>query len=369
MSMITMAGRLLEAWGKPSYVVFFVTSRCNAACPMCLYQSNMRKNSGQKELTVEEYDRITRRLGRFPVLGISGGEPFLRHDLVDIVSVIYKNSSPLVVDLPTNGFLTDAVLTQTESMARRCPQMSIDLQLSIDGPEAVHNKIRGVSDGFKRLRATYVGLIALRQKYRNLRVKACVVFSQYNEDHMPELFRVLDEDFPELDRVVLSVVHGRVSDPVAADIHWQKYFDVCDSQRKDMVLRNRFDLHSLFTMALRFVKNDFLRGLLKTKDMHRYCRAGKSVVVIDELGKVFGCEHLWQEVGGLRECGYDIGKILNAEPMRAFQRQIREKRCTCHWGLPMSNTLLYSPRHYPAVAAEMLRLLWRGYRKRHGHAA
>ncbi|MBF0330982.1 MAG: radical SAM protein [Candidatus Omnitrophica bacterium] len=366
MAALTLFKRLIETWGKPSYVVFFVTSRCNAACPMCLYQSNMQQNSGQPELTVEEYDKISRSLGRFPVLGISGGEPFLRKDLADIVSVIYRNSSPLVLDLPTNGFLTEAVLAQAEAIARQCPDMSIDLQLSIDGPEAVHNKIRGVSDGFNRLRATYAGLVMLKRQYRNLRVKACVVFSQYNEDHMPELFRVLDRDFPELDRVILSVVHGRVSDPVSGDVHWQKYFDMCDAQRRNVVLRDRFDAHSLFTMALRFVKNDFLKSLLRTKDMYRYCRAGKGVVVIDELGKVFGCEHLWQAVGGLRENGYDAGKILNAEPMRAFQRQIRDKKCNCHWGLPMSNALLFSPRYYPAIVMEMARILFRRPKKERG---
>ncbi|MFH0753212.1 MAG: radical SAM protein [Candidatus Omnitrophota bacterium] len=357
--MLNMLKRWVQSWGKPSYVVFFVTSRCNAACPMCLYQTNMQQNSGQPELTVDEYAKISRSIGPFPVLGISGGEPFLRKDLADIVSVIYKNSMPLVLDLPTNGFLTDAVLFQTEEIARRCPGMNIDLQLSIDGPEAVHDKIRGVTGGFKHLCATYAGLVALKKEYPNLRVKACVVFSSYNEDDMDALFRLLDEDFPALDRVVFSVVHGRVSDTVSRDVHWQKYFDRCDAQRRDFILRKKFDMHSLFTMALRFVKNDFLKRILQTKDMYRHCKAGQSVVVVDELGKVYGCEHLWQVVGGLRDQGYDLKSILASKPMRDFHRQIKERKCTCHWGLPMSNTLLYSPSYYPAIVAEMFKILWR----------
>ncbi len=348
----------------PSYVIFFVTSRCNAACKMCFYKENMDSNKAKEELTVDEYDKISRKIETINILGISGGEPFLRKDLSEIVKVIYTNCSPLVLDLPTNGYLTDSVLRNVEDIAKSCTDMIVDIQLSIDGPEEIHDQIRGVEGGFKKVKETYKGLIELKKNYKNLRVKACVVYSHYNQDHIEELFKVLTEEFMELDRVLFSVVHGSVSNDEAWDFEWENYFEICERMRKRSTVKNIFDLHSTFTIALRIAKNDLLKNLLKSKDMYRKCDAGRKVIVINENGKVFPCEPLWSEVGDLRTNGYDIGKVLKSEQMKEFQRKIKDNKCNCHWGLPMSNTILYSPSYYPRILVEMAKITARSIFKR-----
>ena len=91
---------------------------------------------------------------------MSGGEPFLRGDLSEIVKVIYKNRSPLVVDLPTNGFFVESVLRQTEDITKHCEDMIVDLQLSIDGPERLHDETRGLNGSFEKVKESYHGLVA-----------------------------------------------------------------------------------------------------------------------------------------------------------------------------------------------------------------
>ena len=351
--------RWFKTLNYPSYVIFFVTANCNANCKMCFYKDNMAENRGQNELSVEEYDKITKNIKLINILGISGGEPFLRNDLAEIISVIYKNSHPLVVDLPTNGFFTESVLKQTESIAKNCPEMIIDLQLSIDGPEKIHNEIRGLKDGFSRMKETYNGLIDLKHKYKNLKVKACVVYSHYNQDYIEELFDILDRDFKDLDRIVFSVVHGSVSNEEAFQFDWNKYFAFCEKIRNKSVVKNLNDFHSIFTMALRIVKNDFLKKILKTKDMYKNCQAGKGVIVIGETGKVFPCEPLWQTVGDLRSNNYDINQIINSAGMKKFNEKIKQEKCNCHWGLVISNSLLYKPQYYPKIIFEMIRIFFR----------
>jgi len=308
------------------------------------------------ELKVEEYEKIAKHIKLINIMGISGGEPFLREDLADIVKVLYKNCSPLVMDLPTNGYFVRSVLNQTEDIAKYCKNMVCDIQLSIDGPEEIHNQIRGLKDSFSRVRDTYKGLIALRNRYKNLRVKACIVYSHYNQDYIEGLFDILDRDFKELDRVVFSVVHGSVSNREAFSFDWDRYFKICDRMRKNSRVNKLSDSHSIFTIALRIVKNDFLKEVLKKKDMYRRCRAGQSVIVVGETGKVFPCEPLWHSVGELRDNDYDIGKILDSNEMGKFNKKIKRDRCNCHWGLPMSNSLIYSPRYYPKILYEMGRI-------------
>ena len=148
-----------------------------------------------------------------------------------------------------------------------------------------------------------------------------MVYSHYNEDHIEELFALLERDFKDLDRVVFSVVHGSVSNAEAFQFDWNKYFAICDKIRANAKVGDIWDFHSIFTMALRIAKNDFLKKILKTKDMYKSCQAGKKVIVVGETGKVFPCEPLWQKVGDLRSNGYDINQILNSEEMKKYNEK------------------------------------------------
>lgn len=357
--MLTKISRWVKTLNYPSYIIFFVTSRCNATCKMCFYKENMDSNKAKDELTIDEYEKISRNIKLINILGISGGEPFIREDLSEIVKVIYKNCTPYVLDLPTNGFFVENIVRQVEDIAQYCKNMVVDIQLSIDGPEKVHNEIRGIKDGFSKVKETYEGLIALKSKCRNLRVKACVVYSHYNQEHIEELFEILGRDFKDLDRAVFSVVHGSVSNAEAFEFDWDKYFKICDKIRDTSSVKSIKDFHSVFTIALRVVKNDFLKKVLRTKDMYKRCKAGKKVIVINEIGKVFPCEPLWSSIGDLRSNGYDIGQILRSDEMKEFQTKIINEKCTCHWGLPMSNSIIYSPKYYPKMLTEMLGVMGR----------
>ena len=361
--MINKAIRWFRTLNYPSYMIFFITARCNAKCKMCFYAENMAQSLGaEKELTLEEYEKISRGIKHINILGISGGEPFIRDDLSEIVKIIYRNCSPIVADIPTNGFFTDKVIRQVEDIAGYCKDMTVDLQLSIDGPEEIHNEIRGLKDSFKRVRETYSRVIALKKKYSNLKVKACTVYSHFNEDHMDELFKILERDFSELDRTVFSVAHGSVSNPEAYDFDWDKYFRLCGRIRQKARVRSIKDFHSIFTLALRIAKNDYLKEILEGKNFYKFCGAGQKVVAIGETGKVFPCEPLWHSLGYLIKNDYDMNRIIGSDEMKEFHKRTTEQKCTCHWGLPMSTALLYKPSYYPVIFSEMIKIALRSLR-------
>ena len=84
-------------------------------------------------------------------LWISGGEPFLRERFVDIIDTFYKNNGITTINLPTNGLLTSRIGEWTGEILKRCPDLVIHLNFSIDGFASVHDKIRGVKGGFKKV--------------------------------------------------------------------------------------------------------------------------------------------------------------------------------------------------------------------------
>ena len=348
-------GRFFRTVNYPSYFIFFVTKKCNMNCKMCFYAENLNKQNNE-ELTISEYDKISKCIKVLNILGISGGEPFLRDDLSEIIRVFYRNCEPIIIDLPTNGFFTDKIIWSIENIMPILKNTTLDLQLSLDGPEHIHDEIRGLKGSFKNVKETYNNLLPLRKKYRNLKIKICTVYSHYNQNCMLDFFDIIKRDFSEIDRLVLSIVHGSVGNLEAFDFDWNKYFPLCEYTDDYVILKNNRDLHSLFTRALRKEKNAFLKTVLEKHDMYKKCQAGEKVIVINEVGDVFPCEPLWSKVGNLRDNEYNLNDILKSSKMRNFRKEKNEGKCSCLWGLPMSNNILYSPRYYPALITNMVKM-------------
>ena len=76
----------------PEYIVYFVTSRCNLSCAFCLNKKNQDNADSRKELSLDELDKFLTNTGKIRVLSITGGEPFLREDIADIVKLFKKKS-------------------------------------------------------------------------------------------------------------------------------------------------------------------------------------------------------------------------------------------------------------------------------------
>ncbi len=118
------------------YGSIIITYRCNARCNMCDCFKDPSKPS--EELTLD----IIRKLPEMAFTNVTGGEPFIRQDIADIVRELYKKTDRIVVS--TNGYFTDRILALCEEF----PQIGI--RISIEGLQEANDKIRGIPDGFNR---------------------------------------------------------------------------------------------------------------------------------------------------------------------------------------------------------------------------
>lgn len=113
-----------------------VTYRCNARCNMCNRYKSPSKP--EEEISIE----TIKKLPKMYFTNITGGEPFIRLDLKDIVRELYKKSDRIVIS--TNGFFTDRII----DLCNEFPNVGI--RISIEGLEETNNKIRGLEDGFNK---------------------------------------------------------------------------------------------------------------------------------------------------------------------------------------------------------------------------
>ena len=124
-----------------------VTYRCNARCTMC----NRYKcpSKPDEEISLE----TIKKLPKMYFTNITGGEPFIREDLPDIVRELYKKSDRIVIS--TNGFFTDRIIELCEEFP------NVGIRISIEGLEETNNKIRGLKDGYNKGYTTLKKLVEM----------------------------------------------------------------------------------------------------------------------------------------------------------------------------------------------------------------
>lgn len=111
------------------------TYKCNAKCGMCDTWKHPSKTS--EEFHPEILRKIPSGMKR---LNITGGEPFLRKDIEEIVSILDQKTNRL--EISTNGFYHDKI----ESIAKQFPNITI--RVSIEGLPRLNDELRGIKNGF-----------------------------------------------------------------------------------------------------------------------------------------------------------------------------------------------------------------------------
>lgn len=132
-------GRAVRSY--PVDAVLAVNYRCNSRCKMC----NIWQSQTDDELLPEEFATLPPSLR---TINVSGGEPFLRDDLVDVLRVLRASCPSARITISTNGFLPEKI--ERVMREARAIDPFIAFGVSIDGVGEKHDEVRGVSGGFER---------------------------------------------------------------------------------------------------------------------------------------------------------------------------------------------------------------------------
>jgi MoaA/NifB/PqqE/SkfB family radical SAM enzyme len=146
----------------PRFLTHTVTFGCNARCIMC----DSWKLPTDEDLSLAEIEQIYQQLPRMDAVRLTGGEPLIRRDLVEIAQLAVRYLRPLFLHVTTNGFLTKRIVEFCEQRPRSTP---LDLLVSIDGLADKHNTIRGHSQAYQLCLET-IQALAPRRKELNLQL-------------------------------------------------------------------------------------------------------------------------------------------------------------------------------------------------------
>jgi radical SAM protein with 4Fe4S-binding SPASM domain len=207
-------------------VVWNSTRACNLRCIHCYTDSDTRAHAN--ELTGEEARAMMRDLAQFgiPALLMSGGEPLIRRDLLDLAE--YARDLGLRCTLSTNGTLID------EPTARRIQAAGFTyVGISLDGVGEVNDRFRGVAGAFERAMRGFRHCVAVGQ-----RVGLRMTLTRHNFLDLHNIFDFIERESINRACFYHLAYSGRGSGQTEHDLTAQE-----TRQAMDVILERAEDFH------------------------------------------------------------------------------------------------------------------------------
>lgn len=345
----------------------FVTSKCNSNCRTCFYHEELNSN---QDMTFEEIKRMSETSPKFDKLWMSGGEPFMRSDLVDIIKLFYENNEARVINLPTNGLLTKKIDEGIDRLLKECPELSIHLNFSIDGLGETHDKIRGVPGNFKK---TIKTMELVKEKYGDNPKLLQNVATVVTPEALHEMFDLgvylLTKDL--ISTQFFEVVRGDPKDPTTKTLNKEQIADLrktvlplleeqANRLFKDFAGVKKSLAKTYFMGFIRFVNNLQDENYFEPTHWGMSCTAGKTTIVIDHNGAFRSCE-VRPAIGKLQDYDFNISKALFSDVMKKEIDEIgggSKANCWCTHGCWLMSSLKFSPR------ALLFRIPWANYKSK-----
>ena len=309
----------------PTDASIIITYRCPMRCKMC----NIWQNPTDKALEIKAEE--LQSLPKMKFINITGGEPFIREDLEEIVRVCYTKAPRIVIS--TSGWFEDRVI----ALAKKFP--NIGIRISIEGLSQKNDELRGREGGFDKGLRTLLRLKEMGLKDIGF---GCTV-SNNNSSDMLSLY-------------LLSKSLGM--EFATAAFHNSYYF-----HKDDNTITNRkqvcSDFETLINWQLRenhpksWFRAFFNMGLINYINGGRRplpCEAGSMNFFIDPYGEVYPCNGLeckyWKEsMGNIRKADFmDIWTSDQAAKVRAMVRRC-PKNC---WMVGTASPVMHKYIKFPA---------------------
>ncbi len=332
----------------PINITISLLYSCNSRCMTCnVYEKRVNN------FTVDEYAKTFEGIGHAPYwFTFSGGEPFLRKDIVDCIKAAYDHCRPGIINIPTNGSLYKVIPERVEAMVEYCKDSDVIINLSLDEIGEEHDRIRGFPGNWERAMKTYEELKKLR-RYDNFTLGIHTVISNFNVDRFPEIYKELIQLTPDSyiteiaeERVELGTMEQPIT-PSAAKYHTA--IDFLTGQMDKSKRKGVAKIAGAFRLEYyKMVKQFLMRG-----EQIVPCMAGIASCQISPDGDVWPCCIRADSMGNLRENNYDFKKVWNSRSAGKIRSSIKNRECACPLANASYTNLLISPKSLSKVVGRL----------------
>ena len=353
-----MANRLAVILRKPNskkiaIFRFAVTYKCNSRCKHCniwrIYEDN--PNDANKELKLEEIKEMFEKsqyLRHLQGISLTGGEPFLREDFVELCGFFIEKYPNAIIGIPSNALRPILIVDKLEEIIEKYkPKNTINIGISIDGIGKTHDEIRGIIGsydhaleliellnarlpsmgkeiGFTITPQNHKDLLDAYELSKELNIPFGFRFAQTSDvffgDNIEKGFEWPEPALSEVENVINSILKDEI-----------KNFE--NLHLKNLPLPKQIDTIGIHYLTRYYMSHmvDFIRNpsMLEHFFKHFMCNSGTHSLYMDPYGNIFPCTMLNKEIGNVRESDFD--KVWMSEEAKEVREFIAKKKCMC-WG-------------------------------------
>jgi MoaA/NifB/PqqE/SkfB family radical SAM enzyme len=311
--------------GRPQALSLEITHECIARCIMCNIWKIPRE---VPNLPADQWIKLLSSdlFGDLRELDITGGEPFIKKDLPDLLAGICELKKTGLTALKsiavtTNGLLTEQVLTVTEKILPKLQNKNLELVMvcAMDAIGNIHDKIRNFKNAWTKVDRTIKGLVRLREKHPNLIIGLKTTILPIN---IPELERIAQYATSKGLFTIFSpciITEGRYLNPDRAE-------DLTFS-REDIEKMIQFYSVDQFKWSYHA---DVLVQYLKTGITKKPCSCGFNYFFVRSNGEMLLCPLIKESVGNITTT--NVSDLFFSDPADEIRKKIGElpqcRECT-----------------------------------------
>lgn len=334
--------RALDNLSAPPSVYFFITNRCNMRCKHCFFLDQLNKVNN--ELTLNEIASMAKSLkGKVPGMMLTGGEPFMREDLEQIIDCLVLQGGVKSISIATNGLLTKRILNIADRITQKHTGVQFGLQVSLDGPQPVHDRLRNKNGAYFHAMNTIKGLEKLQKQRSNLSTFINIVVSRNNADCFINFYRQL------LDEREIEIMYHFIRQDWR-DIHGLPKSLLWSTKEKGNLLPDSSTCNKIIDESEKMIGGGFLgkwRTILKKNHLkianegHQAikCVAPKKGTALFADGGMSVCEVVRPCVN-LRDYEYDFLACWRSISMENQRAEL--SHCFCTYPCALMDSMLYS---------------------------
>ena len=295
-----------------------LTYRCNSKCSMCYIWQN--PTLPKEEVSLETLEKIPSGID---YLNLTGGEPTLREDLMDVVDLLYPKAMQL--EISSNGLYPERI----EPIIKKYPDVKI--RFSLEGFETTNNQIRGEDDGFNRKTR---GLLHLKE-LGGTDLGFAITIQDDNLQDLVELFRYAEKNGFEM---ATSTLHNGFQFHKSDNVLYDR---LKVARHIEGLIHEQLKTYNVKNWFRAYLNLGLISKTLGHPRLLR-CTAATDFAFIDPWSEMYACNvRPGLKLGNLAEQSWD--EIFNNPRMQAIRQNVYQCQQNC-WMVGSAKTAMRHPK-------------------------
>lgn len=308
----------------PYKLTYVTTYKCQSRCVVC----DIWKKQPVGELTLEEIQQFFKTSNKFMWIDITGGEVFLRKDIVQIVKAMLDNCKNLyMIHIPTNSLMPSIIEARVKEILALNPQY-FTVTCSLDGPPELNDKLRGIPGDFDKVIETYKRLSNIKRK--NFKVFLGFTLSHLNKGTFKETYEAVKKEIPSItpNNFHMNIIH--------LSEHYYSNKDLQIESKQDFI--QEIDHFSKIRInefgPIPYLEKKYLslvKKYIETGKTPVTCQALAGSVFIDSFGYIYPCSIYSRRLANIKDINYDLESYWDTDEVKQIRKEIEEGKCPHCW--------------------------------------